>query len=136
MTTAFTALSPATVSAVVCHHQRGAYFAIGYVYRALLTGIHLMRTGEVEANLLRLNELFKLPHLAGLVARRLAGPENLAVGQLLDAEIAFHEPEYLRLRAELQAAHEAGQLPETPSGETRQVLNDLLVRIRLCREPG
>ena len=27
-----------------------------YVYRVLLTGIHLMRTGEVEANLVRLNE--------------------------------------------------------------------------------
>jgi predicted nucleotidyltransferase len=27
-----------------------------YIYRVLLAGIHLMRTGEVEANLLRLNE--------------------------------------------------------------------------------
>src|SRR5205823_8499522 len=27
-----------------------------YVYRVLLTGIHLMRSGEVEANLIRLNE--------------------------------------------------------------------------------
>ena len=26
-----------------------------YVYRVLLTGIHVMRTGEIEANLLRLN---------------------------------------------------------------------------------
>src|SRR5262249_19052729 len=30
-----------------------------YVYRVLLTGIHLMRTGEVEANLVTLNEEFK-----------------------------------------------------------------------------
>src|SRR5262249_52586539 len=30
-----------------------------YVYRVLLTGIHLIRTGEVEANLGRLNESFK-----------------------------------------------------------------------------
>src|ERR1043165_731728 len=34
-----------------------------YVYRVLLTGIHLMRTGEVQANLGRLNEGFKLPYL-------------------------------------------------------------------------
>jgi predicted nucleotidyltransferase len=29
-----------------------------YTYRVLLTGIHLMRSGEIEANLLRLNEEF------------------------------------------------------------------------------
>src|SRR5215813_2157834 len=38
-----------------------------YVYRVLLTGIHLMRTGRIEANLLNLNEEFRLPYLAGLV---------------------------------------------------------------------
>src|SRR5215470_9328392 len=34
-----------------------------YVYRVLLTGIHLMRTGEVEANLVRLNEGARLSHV-------------------------------------------------------------------------
>ena len=68
-----------------------------YVYRVLLTGIHLMRTGQIEANLVTLNDEFKLPYLADLVARKLAGPEDLAVGQLLDAEVAFHESEYQRL---------------------------------------
>jgi predicted nucleotidyltransferase len=46
-----------------------------YVYRVLLTGIHLMRTGEVEANLVRLNESARLPHVADLIGRKLAGPE-------------------------------------------------------------
>ncbi len=32
-----------------------------YVFRVLLTGIHLMRSGVVEANLVTLNESFKLP---------------------------------------------------------------------------
>jgi predicted nucleotidyltransferase len=99
-----------------------------YVYRVLLTGIHLMRTGEVEANLLTLNEEFRLPYLADLVARKLAGPEQ---SRLEDADVAFHESEYQRLRGELQAAHEASHLPELPSDETRAALNDLLVRIRL-----
>src|SRR5215813_12914625 len=31
-----------------------------YVYRVLLTGIDLMQTGEIEANLLHLNERFRL----------------------------------------------------------------------------
>ena len=34
-----------------------------YVYRVLLTGIHLMQTGKVEANLVTLNDKFKLPYI-------------------------------------------------------------------------
>jgi len=101
-----------------------------YVYRVLLTGIHLMRTGEVEANLVTLNEEFRLPYIADLVARKLAGPEK---SKLEDADIAFHESEYQRLRGELQLAHDASQLPELPSDETRAALNDLLIRVRLKR---
>ncbi len=99
-----------------------------YVYRVLLTGIRLMRTGVIEANLVTLNEQFKLPYIADLVARKLAGPEK---SKLEDADIAFHETEYQRLRAELQAAHDASRLPELPNDETRAALNDLLVRVRL-----
>jgi predicted nucleotidyltransferase len=105
-----------------------------YVYRVLLTGIHLMRTGQVEANLVTLNEEFRLPYIADLIARKLAGPEDLAVGQVLnDADVSFHQAEYERLGGELQAAHDASQLPEVPSEDTRAALNDLLVRIRLSR---
>ena len=34
-----------------------------YVFRVLLTGIHLMRTGRIEANLAVLNEEFSLPYI-------------------------------------------------------------------------
>lgn len=97
-----------------------------YVYRVLLTGIHLMRTGEVEANLVRLNESAGLSHVTDLVARKLAGPEQSAVG---DADVAFHRREYERLVAELEDARRASTLPEAPSA--RAGLNDLLVRLRL-----
>src|SRR5882724_5932486 len=80
-----------------------------YVYRVLLTGIHLMRTGEVEANLVKLNEAFRLPYIPDLVARKLAGPEQ---STLDDGDIAYHESEYQRLRGELQAAQAASGLPE------------------------
>jgi predicted nucleotidyltransferase len=100
-----------------------------YVYRVLLTGIHLMRTGRIEANLVTLNEEFRLPYIPDLVARKLAGPEK---SKLEDADLAFHESEYQRLRGALQAAHDASQLPEIPSDETHAALNDLLVRIRLA----
>ena len=97
-----------------------------YVYRVLLTGIHLMRTGEVEANLVRLNEEARLSHVDDLIARKLAGPEKSALD---DADVEFHRREYERLRAELEAAHQASTLPEGPSA--RPALNDLLVRMRM-----
>ena len=99
-----------------------------YVYRVLLTGIHLMRAGRVEANLLALNQEMRLPYIADLVARKLAGPEHSV---LTDADVTFHEREYGRLRAELQAAHDASQLPEAPAPAACAALDDLLVRIRL-----
>jgi len=101
-----------------------------YVYRVLLTGIHLMRTGEVQANLVTLNDEFRLPYIADLIARKLAGPEK---SKLDNADIAFHASEYQRLRGELQFAHDASQLPELPSDETRAALDDLLVRVRTAR---
>jgi hypothetical protein len=87
-----------------------------------------MRTGEIEANLVTLNESFKLPYIPDLVARKLSGPEQ---SKLDDADVTFHEAEYNRLRSELQTAHEASHLPEVPRDETRRSLNDLLIRLRL-----
>src|SRR5438093_1445604 len=75
-----------------------------YVYRVLLTGIHLMQTGVVEANLLRLNEIAKLPYLADLIQRKIAGAEK---ERLSEADGGFHRGEHDRLRDKLQEAYEA-----------------------------
>lgn len=99
-----------------------------YVYRVLLTGIHLMRTGRVEANLLTLNESANLPYIDELVHRKRSGPEK---GTLDAADMKSHTGEYDRLTAELESAYEASKLPEMPSA--REALNDLLVRLRLNR---
>lgn len=100
--------------------------ALLYVYRVLLTGIHLMRTGEVEANLVRLNTRFKLPYIDELVARKVQGTEK---GQIADINLASHEREYERLMHELENAMRRSELPDAPSDS--QPLNDLLVRLRL-----
>ena len=97
-----------------------------YVYRVILTGIHLMRTGRVEANLLLLNEEFKLPHVPELVARKQASTEK---STLLATELEFHKGEYSRLLAQLEIEGANSQLPVEPT--CRDALNDLLVRIRL-----
>ena len=97
-----------------------------YVYRVLLTGIHLMRTGRVEANLNILNDEAKLPYVPDLVARKTGGPEK---GTVTAADLEFHRREYEKLRAELEQASADSRLPESPTAQ--DALHDLLVRIRL-----
>ena len=97
-----------------------------YVYRVLLTGIHLMRTGEIEANIVRLNDDARLPQIPDLVARKLAGPKKATLD---DADVAFHEGEVGRLRRALEDAGASSTLAEEPTA--RDALHDLLVRIRL-----
>src|SRR5262245_58806343 len=97
-----------------------------YVYRVLLTGIHLMRIGTVEANLVRLNDLFRLPWVPELIARKLAGPEQ---STLDEGDVSFHQGEYERLQASLEEASTQSWLPEAPTA--RAALNDLLIRLRL-----
>jgi predicted nucleotidyltransferase len=96
-----------------------------YIYRVLLTGIHLMRTGKLEANLRNLNEVFALPYVPPLIERKLEGVEK---GKLKGDDLAFHEREYARLVAELESARDHTALPDQPAG--RAELNDLLKRLR------
>jgi hypothetical protein len=97
-----------------------------YMYRVLLTGIHLMRTGKIESNLVTLNEEFKLPYLPELIDRKIHGAEK---GTLESDEIAFHKGEYEWLTTQLENESSDSQLPDESGG--RDALNDLLVRVRL-----
>jgi hypothetical protein len=97
-----------------------------YVFRVLMTGIHLMRTGRVEANILRLNEDLRLPYIDDLIEQKKTGLEKdgLAGGHGLD----FYTREYHRLEELLKAAASRSTLPLDPTG--RPALNDLLLRLR------
>jgi uncharacterized protein len=98
-----------------------------YTFRVLLTGIHLMRAGEIEANLLSLNGHFRLPYLPDLIARKLAGPEK---GTLGSSDLTFYAAEVQRLRAELESARDTSTLPLEPTA--RPALHELLLRLRLA----
>jgi uncharacterized protein len=97
-----------------------------YVYRVLLTGIHLMRAGVIDANLPRLNTEYRLPYIDDLIARKSGGVER---STLVDADLVFHEAEYARLRARLEDEHQRSSLPEAPAA--LDAMDDLLVRVRL-----
>lgn len=99
-----------------------------YLYRVLLTGIHLMRTGRIEANLSVLNEEARLPRVAELIARKQATQEQAT----LDGdEFDVHASEYRRLVALLEEASKQSSLPDEPTAQ--DALDDLLVRLRLRR---
>jgi predicted nucleotidyltransferase len=97
-----------------------------YVYRVLLTGIHLMRTGRVEANFVRLNEDFHWPYVPDLVARKIHGAEK---GTPESSEIEFHGQEYESLVARVETDGMQSRLPDELASQ--DALNDLLVRVRL-----
>ncbi|MCU0713121.1 MAG: nucleotidyltransferase domain-containing protein [Pirellula sp.] len=98
-----------------------------YTFRVLLTGIHLMKTGEVEANLEVLNQSAKLSYLSELIDRKRTGAEK---GVLDAADMEFYRSEYDRLTRALEQSYEESRLPEMPTA--RDAINDLLIRLRLA----
>ncbi len=97
-----------------------------YTYRPLLAGIHLMRTGMVESNLRRLNEVFGIAAIGDLIARKVAGHEKMGISPV---ELESHAGQFDRLCQELDAARDASPLPEL--APDTGALNDLLVRVRI-----
>jgi uncharacterized protein len=99
-----------------------------YVYRVLLSGIYMMRTGRVNANLLETKAELggqQLNWIDELIARKTSGEEQ---GALLADELTFYEREYDRLRLQLSTEAERSELPDAPT--TAPALKDLLRRIR------
>jgi uncharacterized protein len=97
-----------------------------YVFRVFMTGIYLMQTGEVEANILKLNEHFRLPYIDELVRQKIAGYEKdeLAAGHGMD----YYTREYLKLEEMLKEAADRSSLPKEPAAEAR--LNQMLIELR------
>ncbi len=96
-----------------------------YTLRVLLTGRHLMRTGELETDLGVLGaDLPYVPELIGRKREAEHGPFPSAVR----AELARDVP---RLRAELEAARDASTLPDQPDRDAVEALHQLVVRTRL-----
>lgn len=101
-----------------------------YTFRALLTGIHLMRTAEMRASLPALAEAHTGPaFLLDLIQAKVAG-EHLALAGVSGApgrDVLTRA--YEHWFAVLVAAQEESALPEQPSAGKH--LHDLVVRLRL-----
>lgn len=100
-----------------------------YTLRVLLTGRHLMRTGEVQADLRRLDPP---PYVPELIARK----RDAEHGPFPAAARAAFERDVPRLRAELEAARDTSHLPDKPAAAAVDALHDLVVAARLGTVTG
>jgi uncharacterized protein len=135
------ALAPGVLTSHHAHHYRG--FAntqwrlfektgelkpLLYTFRALLTGIHLMRSGEVQAHLpTLLGEVDAPGHLPQLIAAKADAEHGPASG--VDRERVRADVE--ALHAALEEARLASRLPDEPTAY--DALRDFVVRVRLER---
>jgi hypothetical protein len=97
-----------------------------YAYRVLLTGIHVLRTGTIEAHLGQLAARYPVPGLAELMARKTTGTER---GALTADELPPHLVQLARLDADLAAAFDDCALPDAPT--SLDALDDFVVRARM-----
>ncbi len=121
------------------HHYRGFYATqrklldkedpkrvkpLLYAYRVLMTGVHLLRSGEVEANLLHLNEHFSFRFLDELIVQKVCG-ENTVVA---DLDWPFHEARLGELETQLVQAFQDSALAEQCD---KKRVSEFLVALRL-----
>ncbi|MEV5878140.1 nucleotidyltransferase domain-containing protein [Streptomyces sp. NPDC052101] len=132
------ALAPGVLTSHHAHHYRG--FAVTqwrlfektgelkpllYTFRVLLTGIHLMRSGEVQAHLPTLLEQIDAPgYLPELIAAK--GEREHGAADVPHARV---EADVERLHAVLDEAQSASPLPDAPGAY--DALHDFVIRVRL-----
>jgi predicted nucleotidyltransferase len=97
-----------------------------YAYRVVLTGICLLETGEVQADLRELNRHFGLPFIDELIERK----QDQETGVLNDLDWPWHRAELGRWEERLDQAAERSRLPDEPH---RDEVHQFLVRLRLNR---
>ncbi|MEU3602913.1 nucleotidyltransferase domain-containing protein [Streptomyces sp. NPDC006798] len=136
-----TALTPGVVTRHHAHHYRGfantqwrLYEKTGelkpllYTFRALLTGVHLMRSGRVLASLPELLEEVTAPsYLPELITAKAEAEHGTGTGLVPESAAG----DFAALHAVLDSAQRDTELPEHPS--VRDALGDLVVRVRLER---
>jgi predicted nucleotidyltransferase len=107
------------------YHNTGRIKPALYTLRVLLTGIHLMRTGELECDLNVLgSRLAYVPELIAAKREAEHGPLPARAAAHLAADVPA-------LRADLEQARDNSKLPPYADPAAVDALNDLVVRTRL-----
>lgn len=99
-----------------------------YVFRGLMAGIHALQTGRIEPNAETLNKYFKIPEVRKLVKLKRDGVEVSIVPDSLDA--GNLEARINDLFDRIDKAFERSKIPDKPSDEDLNKINEFLVGIR------
>ncbi|WP_199551267.1 DNA polymerase beta superfamily protein [Streptomyces sp. N35] len=134
------ALAPAVLTSNHAHHYRG--FAntqtrlfektgelkpLLYAFRVLLTGVHLMRSGQVVADLPTLIALVNAPgYLPELIEAKASAEHGAA-----DVDRVRVAADLEALHVVLDVAQEGAALPAEPDPSAYDALHDFVVRARL-----
>ncbi len=97
-----------------------------HLYRCLLMGIHLMRSGQLLMDIPQLAKEYDQRQLLRIIEYKYNG-----IKRVDDEEIIEHMTIVEQLTQRLDREQEQSQLPERTSKETSQKLEDLLVNTRL-----
>ncbi len=96
-----------------------------HMYRCLLMGIHLMRTGTLEMHLPTLADEYSCSEVHRLIVFKEQGfdyiPDDSGSQLLSQVEM---------LRVKLEHAHSISSLPDKPSDTTRKDLEQLVIHVR------
>ncbi len=98
-----------------------------YVLRTTLTGIHLLESGELEADLTRLMGRYGIPEASALVVRKRAGERVAVDPNLVDAWRSRIDA----LFARLDSARDSSPLPEEPPNGDE--VRDWLLTVRRAK---
>ncbi|GLZ35550.1 nucleotidyltransferase [Lentzea sp. NBRC 105346] len=141
-------LTPELVTSRHAHHYRGFAHTqwrlfektgelkpLLYTFRALFTGVHLMRTGEVVAHLpTLLTKLDGPEYLRPLIDAKALGEHRALAGVPYRPTKSRLEQDVKLWHDELRHAQEHSELPERPSADEQ--INDLVVDLRVRTRSG
>lgn len=98
-----------------------------YVFRGLMAGIYVLQTGLIEPNIAILNRYFKFPEIKELIRIKKSG-ENIPVPNTIDTGQLEKRINYLFEK--IDEAYLKSRIPERPSLEEKEKLNEFLKNIR------
>ena len=97
-----------------------------HAYRCLLMGIHLMISGDLVMDIPALAREYDQYQIPDIIKDKLSGVDGLDAD-----EMARHTRILDLLHERLDYEQSISQLPDKPTSETRQALEELLIRVRM-----
>lgn len=98
-----------------------------YVLRGLMAGIYVLRTGQIEPNIEKLNKTFKIPEVNKLLEIKRNGLEK---EPLKEIDEGILDEIIIRLYKEIDEAYLRSKIPEEPDKEDIKKIEEHLIKIR------